>query len=196
MRRRDGASEAIHGKQEGAASERGERAAQQHMDEPAVAAVRDRGRQPQAAAHVEREGRPPHAAPHTDPDLIGLDLPRGDTGPQPVVQEGGVRPRLVRPRLVPPRAHRPLVQREGRHDGREGAAVEQQRESQRHRRLWVVQPIKRCVRRRGEGAPAGPATIAPLSASVHTNVAPADRPLLGAGQMGAGYRGRVHAASS
>jgi len=108
------------GQEERLAGERGERAAQQQVDEQGVAAARHGGGQPEAAAHGERAGRPHHAPAHAHPELVGLHLPRLHVGDHPIVQERGVRPRLVQLG-----AHGVLVQPEGRHDRRDGAAVEE-----------------------------------------------------------------------
>ena len=122
----DVAGDAVHGQQERAVSARDERAAQQQVDEQAVAPPGDRRGQPQAAAHVQRERRPHHAPAHAHADLVGLHLPRLHPERQLVVQQRGVRPGFVQPR-----AHGPLIQPEGGHDRRDRATVDEQREHQR-----------------------------------------------------------------
>jgi len=176
----DVAGDAVHGQQERAVSARDERAAQQQVNEQAVTPPSDGAGQPQAAAHVQRERRPHRSPAHAHPDLVGLDLPRLHPAHPLVVQQGGVRPRLVQPR-----PHRALVQPAGGHDRRDGAAVDEQRAHERHGRRRVVQPIERRIGRCRAGAPAGAAALAPLDVGMDADVARADRPLVGARQMGA-----------
>ena len=81
--------------------------------------------------------------------------------------------------------HRALIQQEGGHDRCHRAPVDEQREHQRHGCCRVVQAVERRVRRGRERAPTGAAAIARLGAGVDAHVAPADQPLVGAGQVGA-----------